>query len=240
MSMNETVPPINKTSIADQIFQYLREGILENRIPGGQRLKERDIADLHSVSRTPVREALRMLEAEGLVIRTSSGYGVVVERSLEDMLDAFHVRIALECYAVRLVATSATDEQLRGLAEVDRDVHSMAARGQFEGLKQQGADFHHRIVELTGNNRISRLFNDIIEYVDLYRQRLYKVPRFLEENLVTHHQILEALHSHDEDRAAALMREHLRASMEIIRALWEQDHGPQPSRKEVAAQSSST
>lgn len=234
--MDDAATPINKTSIADQILRYLREGILENRIPGGQRLKERDIAESLTVSRTPVREALRMLEAEGLVVRTSSGYGVVVERSLEDMLDAFHVRIALECYAVRLVATSATAEQLRSLADIDRDVHSRAARGQFESLKQQGADFHHRIVELTGNNRISRLFNEIIEYVDLYRQRLYKVPQFLEKNMVTHHQIQDALHSRDEDRAAALMREHLRASMEIIRALWEQDHGHQLPGKELDPQ----
>ncbi len=234
--MNDTAPVIVKTSIADQVLQYLREGILDNRFPGGARLKEREITERLSVSRTPVREALRMLEAEGLVLRKSNGYIVVVERSLEDMIQAFHVRIALETYAVRLVASSATDEQLLSLGEPSPDVHSLLERDKFEGQKQQGAHFHGMIIELTGNARIAKLLNDIIEYIDLYRQRLYHVPSYLEENLVTHRQILEALRSRDEDQAAALMREHLRASMEIIRTLWEQDHPPQLPREEVEAE----
>jgi len=222
--MDDTAPVIIKTSIADQVVQYLREGILDNRFQGGERLKEREIAERLSVSRTPVREALRMLEAEGLVIRKSSGYIVVVERSLEDMLQAFHVRIALETYAVRLITVSATEEQLRNLGETRLEVQSLLERDKFEGQKQQGAHFHETIVELTGNTKIAKLLNDIIEYIDLYRQRLYHVPSYLEENLVTHQEILEAIRARDEDQAAALMREHLRASMEIIRMLWEQDH----------------
>jgi DNA-binding GntR family transcriptional regulator len=231
MSIGDPPSVIGKTSLAHQISRYLRESILEDRLPGGERLKEREVAESLSVSRTPVREALRMLEGEGLVVRTGSGYGVVVERSLDDMLEAFHVRIALECYAVRLVATSASEAQLLCLVEADRDVQSLVERERFEELKQYGADFHQRIIELTGNNRIIRLFRDIIEYIDLYRQRLYKMPQFLEQNLVTHHQILQALRSRDEDKAAALMREHLRSSMEIVRALWEQDHRPQTCRE---------
>ena len=231
--MDDQADVINRTSIADQVFQYLRDGILENQFPGGERIKEREIADRLSVSRTPVREALRKLEAEGLVNRSTSGYSAVVERTLEDMLEAFHVRIALECYAVRLAAASATEEQLRRLEEFDSENHSPQVNDEVEGKKRQGAHFHHGIVELTGNVRIAKLLSEIIEYIDVYRQRLYQEPQFMEENIVTHQQIMEALRSHDEDRAASLMREHLRSSMEIIRTLWEKDHLPESHTEEV-------
>jgi DNA-binding GntR family transcriptional regulator len=180
-----------------------------------------------------VREALRKLEAEELVIRSSSGFSVVAERTLEDMLQAFHVRIALECYSVRLATASASDEQLSRLREFGPEIHSMGEKDEFEGKKQRGAHFHQAIVELTGNARIAKLLNDIIEYTDLYRQRLYREPQFLDENLVNHRQILEAMRSRDEDQAASLMREHLSASMEIVRTLWEQDHRPELHREEV-------
>lgn len=217
----EPAPLITRLTMAEQAFQFLRQAILSNQILPGEELKESDIAEQLSISRTPVREAIRMLEAEGLVARQPYRHGVVARRSLEDMVNAFHIRIALEAYAARLAAAAISAEQIDVLEQICQHLDTSTASGDLEGLSRGGQAFHSQLVQVCGNPRIADHIQQVNEYIHSYRVRLYDASTYKAANLVDHRHILEALRSRDGDLADRLMRDHLVCALNIIRALWQ-------------------
>ena len=201
--------PICKSTRAEDVYQILRQAILNNELKNGDRLLETDIAKKLSVSRTPVREAIRMLEVKGLVTRLINGHGVVADRSLKSMIETFHVRIALESYAARLAAENMSEKQVvivEGMCDESKYLHKS---NDPKGLKKLGNDFHNAILEFAGNPQIIKHIHEILELIDIYRDRLYDSPNSVQSNIVSHCAIVEALRAHDSNIAQELMRKHL-------------------------------
>lgn len=213
---------LNRATLAEQVTQLLRESILNNEFAAGERLVESDLADQLSVSRTPVREALKSLEAAGLVKRLANGHVVTAERSLEDMIEAFHLRIALETYAVRLATAAITEAQLGALEQMC-DEYDALDDDDGDRMMQLGEEFHNAIVEISGNRHIVRHVRDIYEYTSIYRERLFHSPRKIQTNTITHRDILEAMRDRDGRRSQQLMEEHLMYAFNILKTLWDTD-----------------
>ncbi len=212
--------PISKSTRTEDVYQLLRQAILNNELKTGDRLLETEIAKKLSVSRTPVREAIRMLEAKGLVTHLINGHGVVADRSLNSMIDIFHVRIALESYAARLAAEKISEKQLviaEGMCDESKYIHK---RNDSKELKKLGNDFHNAILEFAGNPQIKKHIYEILELIDIYRDRLYDSPSGVQSNIHTHSAIVEALRAHDGNAAEELMRKHLLISLDNLRTLW--------------------
>lgn len=212
--------PITRSTATEEVFRVLRQAILNHELPSGERIVETEFAERLSVSRTPVREAIRMLEAEGLVERLSNGHSIVAERSLEDMIDAFHARIALETYTVRLAADMLSEEDLAQLEQHCTEYEQMSADRNSEGMWRTGNKFHQAIADLTGNQRINDYLLEIEEHTNIYRERLYHSPQYMQLNTASHRDILNALRARDGVLAQELMREHLMYALTILQTLW--------------------
>jgi DNA-binding GntR family transcriptional regulator len=222
-TVNYLISPISKSTRTEDVFRLLRQAILSNELKTGDRLLETEIAEKLSVSRTPVREAIRMLEAKGLVTRLNNSHGIVADRSLTTIIDIFHVRIALESYAAHLAADNISEEQTLKLEQICVESDRMLNNHDSERLKQLGNDFHNTILEIAGNPQIIKHLSEILEWVDFYRERLYGSPVVVHANTVSHSEILDALRMHDGNRAQELMRNHLLISLDNLRSLWEKE-----------------
>lgn len=220
MNKSLLITPFNYSTRTEDVFQVLRQAILNNELKSGDRLLEFELSKRLNVSRTPVRESIRMLEAKGLVTRRSNGHAVVADRSLETMIETFHARIAMESYVARLAAESITDAQLEQLSNLCAQTQRMYETEDTDGLRELGNTFHNTLLEIAGNRQIAKHIREILEFIDIYRERLYRSTLAIQSNIVSHEEIVGALRARDSDAAAELMRKHLLSALDNLRDLW--------------------
>lgn len=222
LQMNEYLP------LRDVVFQTLRQAILRGELKPGERLMEIHLAQKLGVSRTPVREAIRKLELEGLVLMIPRKGAVVAEITISDLEDVLEVRMALEELAMKHACRRITKEQLDGLEQLAA-VFSESLNGDDVGACAQ-ADmlFHDAIYEATGNNRLIQILNNLREQMYRYRMEYLKDRHSHAQLLKEHEEILNALKCHDEKSALEWISRHIERQKEhIISILNQKEQGGQ-------------
>ena len=210
------------SSAAGYAYGRLRRDIILKTFQPGQRLAEAGLAEQLQVSRTPVREALRRLGAEGLVVLVPNSGVWVASPSLQEMVDTFDVREGLECMAVERAARNATPLQLCRLEERIEEEEEVFRTRDFEGYLEVNTAFHRTLAEAGGNlvladyveKLLARTFVFMVFYEDFFE-------RSLNPSLDDHRELLAALRDKDPNRAAGLMHAHIRASVEDLRRTYE-------------------
>lgn len=196
------------TSLA---YSTIREQILAGKLTGGQRLREDELATMIGVSRTPVREALRSLAAEGL-LRYERNRGVRVESwTLKDLEEVYGLRSLLEPYATALAATSGQLDivELTRLAdEMDEAVRQ--PRLDVNRITEINNQFHDTIMEGSGNQRLRMLVNSIVQVPTVRRTFAQYTPEDLRRSAIHHRELVESLSSGDAVWAESVMRAHMR------------------------------
>ncbi len=191
------------TSKTDMVSALLREMILSGELKGSQALRQRDIALQFDVSQTPVREALRRLESEGLVINDPHRGATVAESSAGGLEENYQIRAALESLGARLAAKSINDKQLARLSELN---DKMRAVGEADtAYAPLNREFHFFIYECADSPLLLSLMR-------LLWHSMPGGPRVLRshgESTLQHDALLTALHDRDGDAAAAATREHI-------------------------------
>ena len=222
LQMNEYLP------LREVVFQTLRQAILRGELKPGERLMEIHLAQKLGVSRTPVREAIRKLELEGLVLMIPRKGAVVAEITISDLEDVLEVRMALEELAMKHACRRITKEQLDGLEQLAA-VFSESLNGDDVGACAQ-ADmlFHDAIYEATGNNRLIQILNNLREQMYRYRMEYLKDRHSHAQLLKEHEEILNALKCHDEKSALEWISRHIERQKEhIISILNQKEQGGQ-------------
>src|ERR1700733_7134265 len=148
---------------ADAVYRALRHGILHGDLAAGERLRSDALAGELKVSRTPVREALRKLEAGGLVERSGSGL-IVREFSEKDLTELFYVREALEGMAARLAAENATPSEIGEVRELLDDMDAVGQRGDVAALRPLTGEFHQSICRAAHNDRLLQSLKSLLEH----------------------------------------------------------------------------
>ena len=203
---------------AGLVSDQLRRKIFEKALVSGQRLPEVAIAKELQVSRTPVREALRRLENEGLV-QIIPGWGAcLASPTRQEIIDTYEVRENLEIMAIRKAARQITPLQICRLQEQIDAEHETFAKRNLESYLTVNDNFHIIIAESSGNNTLvgyiknilSRTFVQMIFFESFFD---FDTNPSLEEHII----ILEALKRHDEEECVRLIKEHLRLSMEGLK-----------------------
>jgi DNA-binding GntR family transcriptional regulator len=197
---------------ADAAYQALRQGILRGDLAAGERLRSDALASELKVSRTPVREALRKLEAEGLVERSGSGL-IVREFSEKDLTELFYVREALEGMAARLAAENATPSEIGEIRELLDDMDAVGQRG--EALRPLTGEFHQSICRAAHNDRLLQSLKSLLEHVRQMQTSTLYVEGRPAEALKEHRDLLQAIEARDADRAERLARTHRRKTLEL-------------------------
>jgi DNA-binding GntR family transcriptional regulator len=203
------------TDRADPVYEQLRRGLVEGRYPPGTRLVEQRLAEELAVSRTPVREALRRLDAEGLVVLERNRGAQVPAPTAAEVADLYDVRSRLEAYAAELAAQRRTDEDL---AAIDAAVEAFDAAVTGAGkptlarvrrLDAANAAFHGALLDAAHHTRLRQLVGRTVD-VPLVFQALRRFgPSELARSSLFHHLIRDAVAAGDPVRASRLMIEHV-------------------------------
>jgi DNA-binding GntR family transcriptional regulator len=222
--------------LVDRLAGAIQTRVLSGEVPVGSRLRQEALAEEFGVSRTPVREALRKLEATGLVELLPNRGAVVRGPSAREIREAYEVRAELEGLAAELAAGRISDRDLLRLREAQalfrRSVETLIARRarrpqpwKDESVWVQANDlFHQAILDAAGNERLSDTIADLHRSFprDLTWAALSQSSRLLEENVEQHEAILEAIERRDPVEARQRMIEHVRSAGELVTLHFEQ------------------
>jgi DNA-binding GntR family transcriptional regulator len=206
---------------AELAYERIREAIVEGRYEPGRRLVEARVAEELDLSRTPVREAIRRLDAEGLVVTERNRGAVVRELSVEDVRDLYELRIRLESYAAELAATRIAPLELVQLeADVDRFSALVAkADGTVGSLRQLGAAnraIHDRIVDASHHQRLGAMLRRAVDIPLVFRAFRSFGRSELERSDLFHRLIASAIEQRDGRRAGRLMAEHIAQGLDAV------------------------
>lgn len=199
----------DKYTLRGRVFNQIREAILSGKYKSGEELRESTIGHELGVSRTPVREALRQLELEGLVKIVPNKGAQVINLSVKDIKDIYAIRSHLEGLCARWACENITPEQIDALEEIVylSDFHT--SKNHYEQMLELDNKFHDIIYEASESKMLRHLLKDFHHYVQRVRKiTLSSMERAAKSNL-EHKAILEALKEHDADKAEELAHEHI-------------------------------
>jgi len=203
--------------LRDVIFETLRKAIVSGDIKPGERLMEVSLANQMGVSRTPVREAIRRLEAEGLVTMTPRKGTHVAELSVKDIMDVLEVRTVLDKLATNLAAKRMQPSQLKALENVHKQYIACVEKNNIKGAIKKDVEFHDLIYAASGNPRLVAVAGSLREHVYRFRVIYMSGGDPIAENVLNEHEeILAALKEAQSDIASNLAEKHIRNQMETI------------------------
>ena len=206
----------------------MRALILTGEYGPDERLIEEQLAERLGVSRTPVRQALTMLEAEGLVEITPNRGATVSSFSIEDVWDIYDLRAVLEGHAARRAAGRMERRELERLRELAGEMEGLPGRfddheEEIRALVALNQEFHGTIAEASRNRRLERLINRTVEIPLMFKAFFWYTPHERTISNQYHRQILEALEKGDADRAEIMMREHVYEGRDFVIGALEED-----------------
>jgi DNA-binding GntR family transcriptional regulator len=207
---------LDKATLTERVYQTLRDDILSNRLPPDTPLQEAAIASALEVSRGPVREALRRLEAEGLVSLTPRRAAVVSSLSQEEFLDAYRVREALEVLAIRLATPRLGGDDLDRLEQLHQEMLQHAARGDVDAFFNANAGFHAVFVNQSGNQKLQEVYHPLVNQMRRYRMRSLSLRGGMQRSCQEHRAILDAVRERNGEEAARLLSDHIRVPQRIL------------------------
>lgn len=202
-NMDEYLP------LRDVVFKTLRQGILTGELKPGERLMEIHLANRLGVSRTPIREAIRKLELEGLVImipRRGAEVAQITEKNLQDVLE---VRRALDVFAAKLACQRMTEEQKKELKEAADAFEKAIETKDATVSARADVKFHDIILEAAGNDRLTQLVNNLAEQVYRYRFESVKDERSHSRLIDEHRRIYDSIVKRDEKAAEEAVGTHV-------------------------------
>jgi DNA-binding GntR family transcriptional regulator len=209
-------PRINHATLSEQVYGYLREQILTNAVAPDASLPEESLAQALNVSRVPVREALRRLAAEGLVVLTPRQGAVVSSLSAKQFLDAYRVREALEALAVRLAVPRLDAGDIAELERLQREMALQAQIGDSDAFFTANAAFHRLFVERADNGYLQALYPPLMDQMRRFLSPSLDLRGGMRRSLDEHEDILRAVRAGDGDAAARLISDHIRVPQRML------------------------
>ncbi len=204
-----------KESIAVSIANYLRNAMINGHFKPGDKLKEKEICDELGVSRTPLREAFRILQSEGLLSYNSHQGVIVTPVTLKDIENIWEVRYSLEVMGAERAIEKMTDEDLQKLQAIETRLESLQPNDK-KNIMKTNADFHMNIMRIADNDKLEKIIREIWVQISVIQSiSLFKEGR-LHTSCIEHKKILEAFESKDKKLVKKCMKEHLAKGKENL------------------------
>lgn len=203
-------------ALYEAVAESLRQRIFNRELAPGSWIDELKIAEALGISRTPLREALKVLAAEGLVTMKVRRGAYVTEVSDQDLAEVYHLLSLLESDAAATVATRASDSELAELQALHQELEAAALPGRQDRVQffRVNEQFHMRVLEIARNRWSRQMVADLRKVMKLNRHNsLLKAGR-IDESLAEHRQVMAALEQRDAQAAMACMRAHFRNGLE--------------------------
>lgn len=213
LNMDEYLP------LRDVVFNTLREAILKGELRPGERLMELQLASKLGVSRTPIREAIRMLEQEGLAVTIPRKGAEVARMTEKDMEDVLQVRDALDELASSIACRQITAQELEELRLTMREFEESMKTGDIKKIAEVDVRFHDIIYKATRNPKLENILSNLREQMYRYRIEYLKDARTYPTLIKEHTEIVEGLAKRDKDRVTAAMHKHVENQANTVKAL---------------------
>ena len=195
--------------LSQKVYRALKTEIIKGSLKPGTKLSEGKIAKQMEVSRTPIREALRELAAEGFV-KISPNQGVVVSNaSVEDVQEVLQIRGVLEGLAARLATKMISEEEIKELEKYQKQMEYYTKKDDVLAFSEMDAEFHELILNICGNNKLIQIRKNISDQAHRYRIRSLSIPGRLKYSLKEHQEIVEALKRKNAEQADRLSQKHI-------------------------------
>ena len=212
----EATMEYQEQSLGGQIFTRIRDDILSGNYTPGEELKEATLGKQLGVSRTPVREALRQLDLEGLVEIAPNRGAKVIGISRKDVEDIYHMRARLEGLAARKAAEQIKEEELAELEEVILLSEFHVKKPESKQMVRLDGRFHEIMYRASGSRMLEHVLTDFLHYVKMARSHSVKTEHRAQESVKEHKRILEAIRQRDGDLAEQLANEHIQHVIENL------------------------
>jgi DNA-binding GntR family transcriptional regulator len=208
---------ISKTSLPEEVARRIRRMISKGVLRKGDRIIENDLSETLGVSRTPLREALRSLVAEGLVERRPHRGAYVAEPSMDQIQDMFEVMSFLEGLCARIATEKASDSQVQALEKLHDSLERHHRANQPEKYLEVNEKFHSLLQELVGNQALNEVINGLRKKVLLYRYRQLYQPHRFDASMNEHRELMAAIRERRSADAERLMKIHLTNQCEALK-----------------------
>ncbi|MZQ75619.1 MAG: FCD domain-containing protein [Peptoclostridium sp.] len=199
----------NKSSLSSKIFNVLRDNILEGKYVHDEKLIEVKLAQELGVSRTPVREALKQLELEGLVENIPNKGVVVKGISKQDISDIYTIRLAIEGIAVEWAMERMSEEDVEKLKEIYELMEFYTLKKDYLKISELNTQFHEVIYKATKSRYLEQVLKDFQYYIKTTRNKSLRTPGRLESALEEHREILDAFITKDPKKAREVLENHI-------------------------------
>lgn len=203
-------------TLADTVFKRLRWAILNGELTPGERLIETFLAEQFKVSRTPVREAIRKLELEGLVLSMPGRGAKVAKISEKDLKDVLEIRAFLEKNAIDLACERINIEWIMKFETILEKLHCAISSREITKIVESDVCFHKLIFEITGNIQLVQVMNNLEIHMYRYRFEYLKELSNYMQLYKAYYSIYEAIKEHDKKLAQKLMNDHIYCQKQVL------------------------
>jgi len=201
---------ITSQALYMQVADRLREQIYQNELAPGDAIDEMALCERFGISRTPLREALKVLDSEGLIELIPRRGSFVRRMDIEELNELFPVMVVLEGLCAREAVENCETEDLQRLEKMHEKLESFAEQSDVDAYYEQNFVFHQAIQDLSGNKWLQRVIGDLRKVLRLARHMQLTIPGRLQSSLNEHRQIMQAFKEKDPDLADKNMQNHLK------------------------------
>ncbi len=210
--------------MSEEIADILRENIISGNLNPGEKVNEYQVAKLLNISRPPIREAFRLLAAEGLITLVPRKGAFVSELSIREVKEIYEMKSMMESFAVRLAIPVIGEKEVSGLDSILKLMEEMIKKNNFKKIQSLNIEFHRKIIEMSKNKKLIYFYESIIMPIRKYQRLGLSAPSSWKTSFKEHGDIVEAIRSRNIELAEKLTREHtMRATLRVIGRLKCQD-----------------
>ncbi|MDN7245196.1 GntR family transcriptional regulator [Planococcus shenhongbingii] len=201
----------------EQFYHSIKAMIFEGKFKPGDRIVENQLAKEFNVSKSPVREAIRMLEQEGLIVTDEKSRMIVYQPTLKDVEEIYFCRKALESFAIKLMVQKATDDEVAEIENLLRETEAAIQESQdANAIISMNEAFHNLIIEYTKNDRLKKQVKDLKSLMYFFRIMNFQGENRANEILKQHSNIFVHIKNRDEEKAYQAMLEHLQMDVDHL------------------------
>ena len=206
-----------RTTLKTQVYDYLKEQIIMGGLKPGERLIEEKISEELQVSRSPIRESIRMLEKDGLLHVNTSGGVTVVQPTIEDYQHLYECRIEMEPLAAFYAAERRSNEQLESIRTFLLQMGKITETNNLKKVHDANVNFHEAIVGASGNKFLVSMVSQLRGVNSFYRKSILEEnPLHMEHAIHEHQRIFQAIVDQDAESARSLMKDHIESDYKLF------------------------
>ena len=201
--------PIRNDSLTSQVTQFLEQAILKGEIKPGQKLVERELSQELGISRSPIREAIRSLESNGLLKTIPRKGTIVPEISRKEVEEIYAVKSMLESFAARLACRRITGKEIQEFRSLLGKMEKQVSKKNLHEYLELSKEFHELIIKASANAKLYQIYLHLMKPIQWLQLISLSFPERAKNSLTEHQQIVEAFFDRDSQLAEKLVREHV-------------------------------